>query len=129
MGPVILITITTYHTRNVTSYNETPSINMGPYCTTLIIIPKFNGSTEMKASFVAEQDDCCISYSPCKYSFTNSVLRHDTLIEFNYSCLIRMQLRQFRCISYSLQRHAPLLCKSRTTFVRISSDYYQFRPS
>jgi len=35
---------------------------MGPYCRTLVVIRKFNGSTEKKASFVAEQDDCGIFF-------------------------------------------------------------------
>jgi hypothetical protein len=74
MGPVILITIITHHTRRVTSYIEAPWINMGSYCRTLIVIPKFNGSTEMKASFVAEQDDGGIYFSithPLQVQFYN----------------------------------------------------------
>ena len=128
MGSMILITITIYHTLTVTSYNEAPSINMGPYCRTLIVTPKFNGSTEMKVSLVAEQDDCGVCFSimqpHASTVFTNAVLLHDTLIEFNYSCLIQMQLRHFRCISHSFRRHVPVMCTSRTTFVKISSDYH-----
>lgn len=135
MGKIILITITTHHTRTVTSYNEAPwdlKINMGPYCRTLVVIPKFNWSTEMKASFVAEQDDCGIHMFQHHTALASTVLQ----IRFSFmirssslTCLVRMQLRQFRCISFPLSRHAPLLCKSRTTFVNISSDYQQFRPS
>jgi hypothetical protein len=131
MGPIVLITITTHHTRPVTSYNEAPWINVGPYCRTLLFRDLTDPQKWKQASSLNRTTAVFVSSScsPCKYSFTNSVLRHETLIESNCSCLIRMQLRQFRCISYSLRRHAPLLCKSRTTFVKISSDYHQFRPS
>lgn len=106
-------------------------INLGPYRRTFLFQNLTDPQKWKQASSLNRTTAVYVSssYSPCKYSFTNSVLLHDTLIEFNNSCLVRMQLRQFRCISFSLRRHAPLLCKSRTTFVKISPDYQQFRPS